>query len=474
MIKKMQGGRVGVVVALLAVGLFLAPYAHAQQSIQVSVGEAVTIPGENISKIAIADPAIADVVPLSDKELSIIGKKAGITTLSIVKGDGSSAQMSRIEVVNDNAAAAIRQMIGQPNITVRAVGDTLVLDGRVENELQSQRAAQIAGAYKEKVLNLLEVDKPRQVRIRTRVAEVNSDALKNVGFQWFGPQGQVQYAMQYVGGGSIVSGFIPTASQFGTTGSSISPNTVTMTLLLEMLQTKGYARLLSEPTLVTLSGKEASFLVGEEVPIVEQLPQSFTVEFKEVGVRMNIKPTVDSQNQINTTVHAEVSQILSTGANGIPIIGTKKADAALQLKDGQTLVIGGLLENNIDTDTLRKLPWLADIPLFGYLFRNKEHHQSQREVLFLVTTEVVKDDDLGGPQTPLMRDWNVKATKHILEVPKPDEPLIHMKHDGAKPAAKPAAQGTAPAPTSAPAGQNAPAAPAQDTSTNYSPARPAE
>lgn len=484
MIKKMQWGAMEVVVVLLlALGLFASPYAHAvDPSIQVSVGEAITIPGENVSKIAIADPAIADVVPLSDKELSIIGKKAGVTTLSLVKGDGSATQMSRIEVVNDSAAAAIRQMIGQPNITVRAVGDTLVLDGRVENELQAQRAGQIAAAYKDKVLNLLEVDKPRQIRIRTRVAEVNTDDLKNVGFQWFGPQGQVQYAMQYVGGGSIVSGFIPTASEFGSTGAQIQPNTVSMTLLLDLLLTKNYARLLSEPTLVTLSGKEASFLVGEEVPIVEQLPQSFTVEFKEVGVRMNIKPTVDSQNQINTTVHAEVSQILSTGANGIPIIGTKKADAALQLKDGQTMVIGGLLENNIDADTLRKVPWLADIPLFGYLFRDKHRHQAQREVLFFVTTEVVKDNDY-SPQTPAMQDWTVKATKHLLNVPKTDVPFPwhHDKSESApkKPAvtAKPAAS-TKPVSSSqtaaAPAAKPEATAPAQDTSSNFSPARPAE
>jgi len=104
----------------------------------------------------------------------------------------------------------------------------------------------------------------------------------------------------------------PTASEFGTTGGTIQPNTVSLTLLLDMLITKSYARLLSEPTLVTFSGKEASFLVGEEIPIVEQLPQSFTVEFKEVGVRMKIKPTADSENRINTTIHAEVSQVIGT------------------------------------------------------------------------------------------------------------------------------------------------------------------
>ncbi|HUI05636.1 MAG TPA: pilus assembly protein N-terminal domain-containing protein [Verrucomicrobiae bacterium] len=496
---------------VLVFGILLVPPAQAD-TIQVNVGEAVTIPGENVSKIAIADPAVADVVPLSDKELSVIGKKAGVTTLTIVKSDGSATQLHRIEVGNDAVASTIRQMIGQSGVNVRAVGDTLVLDGRVENELQAQRAAQIASAYKDKVLNLIEVEKPRQIRIRTRVAEVNSAALKNVGFQWLGSGGEVRYALDFAGGGSIIHGLVQPESAGGPTVTQ--PNTVDIgaDVILQLLITKNFARLLSEPTLVTLSGKEASFLVGEEVPIVQQLPQSFTVEFKEVGVRMNIKPTADSQNQINTVLHAEVSQVLGTGAFGIPIIGSKKADTTLQVKDGQTVVIGGLLENNINTDTLRKVPWLADIPLFGYLFRNRQFQQSQREVLFFMTPEIVKNVDAataGAAQTLLMKEWvRTKSKEKLLKVTPLDELFPAGMQRGSSnekapaekpsPVAQPAAK---PAPVSKPAPQPAPApkaaaakpaaveqsaavekpapkkpAPAVQTeepTTNFSPARPA-
>ena len=188
-------------------------------------------------------------------------------------------------------------------------------------------------------------------------------------------------------------------------------------MLLDLLVTKGYARLLSEPTLVTFSGKEASFLVGSQIPIVQQLPQSFTVEFKEVGVRMKIKPTADSENRINTTIHAEVSQVSGSGANGIPIIATKQADTTLQVNDGQTIVIGGLLENNITKDLLRKLPWLGDIPVIGLLFRDKQFDQAKREVLFFMTPEVLKDGE-GEPsttaQSPVMKHWIVNWNKHGL------------------------------------------------------------
>jgi pilus assembly protein CpaC len=404
-------------------------------------------------------------------------------------------------------------MIGNTNVTVHAIGDALVLDGKVDNEIEAQRAAAIAGAYKAQVVNLLEVTKPRQVRIRIRIAEVNTEAIKNIGFQWFGPQGQVQYAMQYIGGGSIINGFIPTASEFGTTGSSINANTVTITMLLDMLITKSYARLLSEPTLVTFSGKEASFLVGEEIPIVQQLPQSFTVEFKEVGVRMKIKPTADSENRINTTIHAEVSQVIGTGANAIPIIGAKTADTTLQANDGQTIVIGGLLENNVSRDILRKMPWLAEIPVLGMFFRDKQFDQTKREVLFFMTPEVIKDvdaDTANAAKTPGMEHWVTTWNKgKMIEAPdkKDDWGMHNPQHMGfpvhdedsvkrAKRSAKHAAAAT-PAPAAKPApasaakpsqpaaaapavvtppvaAQPATGSPAQEPSTNYSPSRPAE
>jgi pilus assembly protein CpaC len=501
---------VGMIMLVVALGLFSAPYTHAQQSIQVGVGEAVTIPGENIAKVAIADPLCADVVPLSDRELSVIGKKAGVTSLTIVKNDGTPTQLTRIEVVNDAAALAIREMIGNSNVTVRAIGDSLVLDGKVDDEIAANRAVQVATAFKPQVVNLLEISKPRQIKVRTRIAEVDTESIKNIGFQWFGPEGQVQYAMQYIGGGSIVNGFVPTASEFGTPGSVITPNTVTMDVLLNVLISKNYARLLSEPTLVTFSGKEASFLVGSEIPIVEQLPQSFTVEFKEVGVRLKIKPVADSEGRINTTIHAEVSQLTTKTFGGLPVIGDKSADTVLQVNDGQTIVIGGLLENNV-TESLRKLPWLSDIPLFGALFRGKQFDQAKREVLFFMTPEILKapQDALvaTGAQSPAMKDWvttwrkggvvgrrdvdKADEREHDNDIKddwglhhpdslgfpshdSTDEPRAKSKVKHAKPSApsssaKPAGGNTKAAATAAPAAASAP-----DTSTNISPARPAE
>jgi pilus assembly protein CpaC len=478
----------GVIIVSMLAAVSLC--AESTSPIQVNVGEAVTVPADNVTKLAIADPTIADVVPLSDKEISIIGKRVGATTLTIVRSEGLPTQQYRVEVGNDSAAAMIRQVVGSPNITVRAIGDTLVLDGKVNDEIEAQRAVQVASAYKGQVVNLLEVSKPRQVKIRTRVAEVNTDAIRDIGFKWLGPAGEVQYAMNYQGGGSIISGFVQPASAAGTIPTTFQPNSVAIDVILQLLLVKGYARLLSEPTLTTFSGKEASFLVGQEIPIVQQLPQSFTVEFKEVGVRMKIKPTADSENRITTTVHSEVSQVVGSGSQGIPIIGTKMADSTIQVNDGQTVVIGGLLENNIDRDVMRKVPWMAEIPIFGFLFRHKEFHQAQREVLFFLTPEVIKDidaDTAGAAKTPYMRQWGKDAFKDILVVPNKSDNWGLHRPDGmglagtglgdydqpilgepgqpqSKAPAKPAA---AKPPTAKPA-----AAPNEPT-TNFAPARPA-
>jgi pilus assembly protein CpaC len=434
--------------------------AKQSSSIKVNLSEAVTFAVNNVAKVAIADPVIADVVVLSETEISIIGKKPGVTTLTITHPGSLPTESYRIEVGNTSFATVLRAMIGEPSITVKEVGDTIILDGQVQDELQLNRVLQVADACKIKIVNLLEVKKPRQISIRTRVAEVNSDIARKIGLKWLGTAGQAEYAMGFIGANNsimdIIHGFVPPKENVGTVVDTVKNNTASLEVLLQLLVENNYARLLAEPTLLTKSGSEASFLVGEERPIVQQLPTSVTVDYKKIGVQMKIKPTADSQNRITTTIHAEVSQVTGlTPQLEIPIIGTKTADSTLQVNDGQTIIIGGLLENNLSRDALRKVPWLADIPLFGYLFRHREKSVQQREVLFFMTPSIVKDVDAataGAARSPLMQQWNrEQPRKDVLEVPKPDEPTLKFK-------APPSDPEPLPAPKKAP-------------STNFAPAR---
>src|SRR5213593_968616 len=206
--RKLHRGQWGLCAAMgIAVLWGATLFAQSESTIQVNVGEAITLSVESVAKIAVAEPSIADIVSLSDKELSVIGKKVGMTTLTIVRSEGKPTQIYQIEVGNDAVAGTIRKMVSAPNIVVRVVGDTVVLDGKVDDELDAQRALQVAGAfYKDKVVSLIEVQKPRQIRIRTRVAEVTMDAIKNLGIQYFGPNGRVRYGFGRASGSEGAEG----------------------------------------------------------------------------------------------------------------------------------------------------------------------------------------------------------------------------------------------------------------------------
>jgi pilus assembly protein CpaC len=462
---------VSILIAVLAGLVVLTAPAFAQSTLQVQVGEAIVLKSDAYTKVAIADPSVADVAPLSDKELSVIGKKAGTTTLTVVLADDKPTAVYRIEVVNETMVQTLTRLIAQPSVTVRSVGEAIVLEGQVADEIESQRILQIAGAYKLPVVNLTEIQKPRQVRIRTKVAEINSDALKGVGFKWFGPRGDMQFAVNWNNRTGWLMGTVQPQSSSGTAPVDPIRSQVGADVMLQLLETKGYAKLLAEPTLLTYSGQEASFLVGQEVPIVQQLPQSFNVQYKEVGIRMNIKPTADSKNRINTKIHSEVSKIIGFEQQyGTPIIGSKKADAVLQVNDNQTIVIGGLLENNVDQDILRKVPWMGNIPVLGIFFRHKSKQESQREIIFFMTPDVVKDVDANtkdAAQSPLMQQWLQGFNpKDVLVVPDPKKDWS-LENPG-----RMGWPGSEEQPAAAPEKAEAPAAPKEPT-TNFVPARPA-
>jgi len=213
---------------------------------------------------------------------------------------------------------------------------------------------------------------------------------------------------------------------------------------------------------------------------------------------MKIKPVADSENRINTTIHAEVSQLTGQSFSGLPVIGDKSADTVLQVNDGQTIVIGGLLENNLSRDFLRKMPWLGDIPVLGALFRDKEFDQAKREVLFFMTPEILKtpQDALvaTGAQSPAMKEWVTTWRKGGVigrrnedkadlrwrdNAPRDDWGLHDVRHAGfpyTDPSDEPPARSKAK--NAKPVGDTSKAAtstaPAPDTSTNFSPAHSAE
>ncbi len=472
-------GRIISTLAAMLTATALSINAFAANSVQVNVGESITVRTSDVAKLAVAEPTIADVLPLSDTEISVIGKKAGVTTLTIVHSEGRETEHYRIEVGLSAGVRSIHEALEAPGVKVREVGEAVILEGKVDNEQQAERIVKIATAYKPNVVNLLEVTSPRQVRIKTRLVEVRTDAIKQLGVQYFGPNGEVVYRFGYgnIEGSSILgSGFFD-PQKTGDQTISLGSTPAAVEARLRMLASKDAARILSEPTLVTLSGKEASFLSGGEVPIVQQLSQTFTVEFKEFGVRMKIKPVVDSENNVATHILAEVSEVGNSTSAGIPTFRTRRAETDVQMKDGQTLVIGGLLNNQHNRDAIRKVPWLGDIPVLGVLFRSKDYQAGQSELLVFVTPEVVKNVDADTQKagvTPAMKKWNGHdADAELLKEQKPQPNWMKpLEVDELTVPEEKAPSSDAPAPAEKAAAPAAGASPAPTK--NFEPARPAQ
>lgn len=428
----MKSRLIGMVAAVLTV---VSSYGWAQDAkpavtnagdLPVNVGESTRIETVEATQVALADPSIADAVITSKKEILVNGKKAGVTTLNVYEASG--AQKTYRIVVNEGEypSKTIREAINLPDVKARVVGNSVILEGTASNDREMERAVTVAGAYREKVVNLIEVVNPVQVRIRIQVADIRLSALENKGLEY---PDSIAYSMDLVGeagvlggGGSFFASIIHGTSE--SVGNKLnSPDTVDSPVFikLNMLQRNGDLRVLAEPTLITLSGKEASFLAGGEFPVVIALQNSFNVEYKEFGVRMKIKPSVDSKENINAQINAELSAIdptlsvsSSTAGGGVDIPGltSRKASTSLQLKNGQTILIGGLLDRET-VESIRRIPGIGNVPVLGALFTTKAKDRVDRELIFLATFDLVRNPTAEAQAAPVS-----KTMKDLLAEPK--------------------------------------------------------
>jgi len=266
-----------------------------------------------------------------------------------------------------------------------------------------------------------------QVRIRIQVAEVNITAAKQKGIRYsdsftYGVGGIAQQLNGLNFKPNTLLGMMaPGAADFGSGGTTVPAS---FRATLQLLISDGYARLLSEPTLVTKSGQEASFLAGGSILRSIAGQGVATTELIPFGVRMNIKPIVDRADHIDSEIYTEVSDVPATLDNTGGSIGilTRNSTVKLRLNNRDTLVLGGLLQNNF-RNTIHKLPWLGQVPILGALFRSKDWNSGQTELLFFVTPEIIgsdlKADTERNIASPAMKQWHsVDSHKNVLSDPK--------------------------------------------------------
>ncbi len=360
--------------------------------------------------LSIGNPNIADIVPLTTKRILVLGKQIGTTNLIVYGKERSLIAVLDVVVSYDIEGAKQRlfELLPGEKIGVRSVGDAVVLSGTVSNAEAAANALAVTEHFApEHVTNLMRVDGSQQVMLAVRFAEVKRTAFKALG---------VDFSFDIGNAFSFASGIGGLISGVGFGGATLVPGVGNLLLEIEALEEKGLVKTLAEPTLMALSGETASFLAGGEFPIpvvsdlqagqtVDSAPLAVSVGFKEFGVGLSFTPTVIGKDRINLVVKPEVTAIDTTadtiniaGAD-IPSLVTRRAETTIELRDGQSFAIAGLLQNDF-RDNIEQFPWLGDLPILGLLFRSKQYQRSETELVIIVTPYLVKPAPAGALAAP--------------------------------------------------------------------------
>jgi len=348
--------------------------------------------------VLVGNPKIADVVPLTNRTLYVLGKGYGTTSLSIYgRGKSLLAILDVVVTHNiDGLKKRLFELMPEEKIEVRSVNNSVVLAGTVSTAARVKQAVALAEQYAPgKVTNMLATKGSQQVMLAVRFAEMKRQAIKDLGIN--------SQVFAEVGSSSIsfLTGF-PSAGAAGggasLLGSFVNGST-RVDALLDALESKGVVRTLAEPNLIALSGETASFLAGGEFPIpvaqnVSAGSATITVEFKEFGVSLAFTPTVITDTLISLEVAPEVSSIdaaASVAVSGIAVPGltTRRAKTRIELNDGQSFAIAGLLQNEFKS-RVNQLPFAGDVPVLGALFRSSDYQSDESELVIIVTPYLVK------------------------------------------------------------------------------------
>jgi pilus assembly protein CpaC len=376
--------------------------------------------------VTVGDPEVADVNPLTDHSLSILAKKIGTTRVSVYAEGKKLVGIFDVEVNYDLTRLSNELLRRFPGSTLKAssVNGRIMLSGEVADAATLDKAVTIARQFGPEVINSLSVTQPQQVMLEVRFVELNRSAGRELGVQWnrFGghsvanigsgqPAANLPISAPSSGTGipvgEVAAGVLSGGSPFGFMLGRIISNGANTDIMINALEQKGVARSLAEPNLVALSGDTASFLAGGEYPIpVSGSLGSVNVVFKKYGVGLAFTPTVLSRGLINMKIEPEVSQIDTTHlisvANGIqvPALIVRRASTTVELRDGQSFMIGGLLQNSTNNQ-VDQLPWLGSVPVLGTLFSSKQYQQNQTDLVIIVTPHLVRPtrpgDDLKTP-----------------------------------------------------------------------------
>lgn len=428
--------RLGLLVTAAMIGA--AGHVFAADILNVSVNGSRYMEDSGITRLAVGNPDIADIRLLSNNDYLVVGKKAGSTSLLVWSDHGRQEYNVYVSGDDEGTEKAIQKAIGYPSVKVQMMNGKLLLRGRVKNQYEHDSAVKVAQLYlgsgggasssasangegqgavtDSNIIDLLDMTNPSQVRLEAQIIEINTSAERNLGIQYWSPTiGSSTGSGSDSGNDDLTRGssglfyagenFKNSRGSFGWLGSHFS----NINASLQALVTEGKARILSRPSITTMSGQKANILIGGRIPIPTSAGDGqIAIDWREYGIKLNIEPVVDAENKITSKVHAEVSTLdyghsVTENDFSIPAIASREADAVINVRSGMTMAIGGLL-NSQDGKTVTKIPLLGDIPIIGQFFRHTQKTRDNRELLILITPTLVSDD------TPVAMSQRMKGS----------------------------------------------------------------
>jgi pilus assembly protein CpaC len=452
--KNVAGNRVFASACLLATAVVCAPTGLAQaetaapsasaaapshtefatvgSAVELTIGKStlMRLPSA-VGRISVGNPNIADITLISPTELYLLGKNYGSTNLVIWrKGGAATAIDVNVNINVSRMEEKLHELMPEEHgITVHAAADSIILSGVVTSAVKAKYAEDIANAFVRdinralvlpvmmgasaspmlpnsgqtptapntaKVVNLLQVASGQQVMLEVKVAEVSKTLLDKIGSSVGATSGS----------GGLTYGIVSNFLSLGNGLFSITGDNGNKVSIDAQMQ-DGLIKILAEPNIISISGQEASFLAGGKIfiPVSSTNTGGFptiTLEEKEFGVGLKFTPTVLEGGRIHLKVAPEVSELAQTGSafttvggvtSVLPSITTRRAQTTVQLMDGQSLAIAGLIKNNVN-ETIKKIPLLGDIPVLGALFRSSEFQSDRTELMFVITPRLIKPVDV--------------------------------------------------------------------------------
>jgi len=413
-----------------------------QPVLEIERGKTVLLkPSYQVKRIAVGDPEIVDFVINGASEIQLIARAVGNTNVLI--WDSQNRLQASIDIhvgaVRAQLVRELQRVLGRNDVNVDMAGDAVVLRGTVPSLETSEAAGIVAKAFfagegegqGARVINLLSVGGNQQVMLEVKIAEMSRSIRRSLGTNLqalFGKGGEqlalftltrnltmptlsssLQSPMTTMGMMTNNLNVTTTFSnQVRLIGRLINRDSLALTAFIDLMETEQLGKVLAEPTLVARSGELASFLAGGEIPIpVPQGDGTISISFKRFGVQLEFIPTVLSADRIHLQVTPEVSQpdfttgAVQAGGLSVPSFRTRRASTGIELADGQSFAIGGLLQDNISA-SYEQYPFLGDIPILGNLFRSQQFQRDETELVIIVTPRLVQP--LGPDPIPLPTD----------------------------------------------------------------------